>query len=699
MMPLDRSKRHENPVLPLSKGIHPGLLLGNRYQIVRQLGHGGFACTYLAEDTKQLGQPCILKEFTPLLPQTAYDDLQKAEKLLEREADVLYKLQHPQLPHYRELFRVDLDGGGYLFLVQDYEPGQTYRSLLEARKHQGLQFSEVEVCQLLLQILPVLGYIHSMGVIYRDICPDNLILRSSDSLPVLIDAGINQVAATVTSQLCKSAASKPASPVNLLEKLSYSPYEQIQTGIVHPHSDLYALAATMLVLLTSKEPQELIDESTLTWNWQREVNLSPTLGAVLDKMLLPKPSQRYQSASQVLQALSGTPPAGYDAGTRREEDIETWGRGDAKRGKLSTSLRQSLPTTYEHSQTEPDAVSPTQPDDAAIVSPKSASNWPSTAGRILLVLLVVFGAGSLGWWFGNLLLQSRQSIRPQDKTSIATKTPGSTPTSQYPPQEEARRQVLFNRAKDLGINENFLFGNQGLVNQVFNRQHPAGTTTADWRSQWDKTADTLLDALEKHLSPEARRQLGSYTAESRDRAKTEVNKQHLSSRALYDLANATFSQFFPELRGQNFLNQPSGQVWQGLVADKVKAIQAGALVEQMTFSPRVMSKSVSNTLNPGEGKAYASYFAKAQSIKLNLRANPQVLISVYSPTGKTEILTDSSDRTWSGKLPEQGFYEFVVISTASEPVDYQLNVTVKSRTRLRRGVPTRRRRSPTTVVE
>lgn len=686
MMPPNRSKRHENPVLPLSKGIHPGILLGDRYQIVRQLGHDGFACTYLAEDTKKLREPCILKEFTPLLPQTAYDDLQKAEELSKREADVLYKLQHPQLPHYRELFRVNLDGGGYLFLVQDYEPGQTYRSLLEDRKHQGLRFSEVEVCQLLLQILPVLGYIHSMGVIYRDICPDNLILRSSDSLPVLIDVGIKQVAVTVASQLSKSVAGKP-SPVNLLEKLSYAPYEQIQTGIVHPHSDLYALAATVLVLLTSKEPQELIDENTLTWNWQREVNLSPTLGAVLDKMLLPKPSQRYQSASQVLQALSGTPLG--------EDDV--------------VGTRQSLLTTYDHTQPQPDAAAPTQPradtqpqpDAAAILSPKPTSNWSSIVGKILLVLLVIVGAGSLGWWFGNLLLQSRQStLRPQDQRSTATKTPGSTPTSQYPPQEEAQRQVLFNRAKNLGIDEDFLFGNRGLVNQVFYSQHPAGTKTANWRSQWYKTTDTLLDTLDKHLSPEARKQLGSYTAESRDRAKTEVNKQHLSSRALYDLANATFSHLFPELRGQNFLNQPSGQVWQGLVADKVKAVQAGTLVEQMTFSPRVMSKSVSNTLNPGEGKAYASYFAKAQSIKLNLRANPQVLISVYSPTGKTEILTDSSDRAWSGKLSEQGFYEFVVVSTASEPVNYQLNVTVKSRTRLRRrGVPTRRRHSPTTVVE
>jgi serine/threonine-protein kinase len=186
-----------------------------------------------------------------------------------------------------------------------YESDQTYRTLLDARKRQGLRFSEVEVRQLLLQILPVLEYIHSMGVIHQDISPDNLILRSSDCLPLLTNFGlVKQVAATVTSQSNQQAASTPPSPANLVDKLGYAPYDQMQTGMVAPHSDLYALAATVLVLLTSKEPQELIEDNTLTWNWQGEVNLSPTLGAVLDKMLLPRPSKRYQSARQVLQALS-----------------------------------------------------------------------------------------------------------------------------------------------------------------------------------------------------------------------------------------------------------------------------------------------------------------------------------------------------------------------------------------------------------
>ncbi len=105
-----------------------------------------------------------------------------------------------------------------------------------------------------------MAYIHSLGVIHRDISPDNLMLRSSDQLPVLIDfGGVKQVAATVASQYYQTGAI--ASPINgtLLGKIGFAPPEQMQTGVVSTSSDLYALAVTMLVLLTGKQPQELID--------------------------------------------------------------------------------------------------------------------------------------------------------------------------------------------------------------------------------------------------------------------------------------------------------------------------------------------------------------------------------------------------------------------------------------------------------
>jgi serine/threonine-protein kinase len=110
-------------------------------------------------------------------------------------------LQHPQIPRFRELLRINLEGKECLFLVQDHIEGQTYNSLLNSRKQLGLRFTEIETRQLLQQILPVLEYIHSVGVIHRDISPDNLMLRAFEQLPVLIDfGGVKQVAATVASQ-------------------------------------------------------------------------------------------------------------------------------------------------------------------------------------------------------------------------------------------------------------------------------------------------------------------------------------------------------------------------------------------------------------------------------------------------------------------------------------------------------------------
>ena len=144
-------------------------LLGSRYRILRELGRGGFGYTYLAEDVNRFNELCVLKEF---LPQVNDDEaLQKAKQLFEREADVLYQLNHPQIPKFRELLRVHTRGRGRLFLVQDYVEGPTYQELLETRLNSGNRFSEPEVVQLLQQILPVLSYLHNVGVIHRDIAP------------------------------------------------------------------------------------------------------------------------------------------------------------------------------------------------------------------------------------------------------------------------------------------------------------------------------------------------------------------------------------------------------------------------------------------------------------------------------------------------------------------------------------------------
>ena len=293
--------------------LNSGDVLRSRYRILYSLGSGGFSRTYLAEDLNRFNERCVLKEFAPQLEGTFTFILEKAQELFEREAGVLYRLQHPQIPKFQQLFSYQQQDEGFLFLVQDYVEGTTYHALLNQRLETGKTFSESEVRQLLTQVLPILEYIHSMGVIHRDISPDNLILRNRDELPVLIDFGcIKEVEIKTQSQLKKVTASHSIPLVaTALGKAGYSPPEQVERGIVYAHSDLYALAATAVVLLTGKEPQQLIDPNDYRWHWRHEVSplgrsqvtLSPKLEWILSTMLSPHPSDRFGSAAEVSKIL------------------------------------------------------------------------------------------------------------------------------------------------------------------------------------------------------------------------------------------------------------------------------------------------------------------------------------------------------------------------------------------------------------
>jgi serine/threonine protein kinase len=272
-------------------------LLANRYELQQVLGQGGFGRTYLTLDRYRFNEPCVVKEF---LPQHLGEyESQKSRELFEREAKILDRIDHPQIPKFLAYF----EENEQLFIVQEYVKGRTYASVLRERQQHGKAFSELEIINWLKALLPVLSYLHDRQIVHRDISLDNIMLQDESNLPMLIDFGIGSSALVRTHRENSAAATSDPAQQSIVGKIGYAPHEQIWLGQSFPSSDLYALAVTAIVLLTGIDPQTLNDRPSLKGTWHLQANVGTGLVQILNRMLQDTPARRYQSASAVLADL------------------------------------------------------------------------------------------------------------------------------------------------------------------------------------------------------------------------------------------------------------------------------------------------------------------------------------------------------------------------------------------------------------
>ncbi|MEI1377704.1 serine/threonine-protein kinase [Nostoc sp. UHCC 0926] len=280
------------------------LLLDGRYVTIKLLGRGGFGAAFLARDRRIPGmRQCVVKQFQPAGNLTL-NQLQQAQIMFEREAEVLAQLgnDHEQIPDLFAFFPVIVNSlqpgqqDQFFYLVQEYIDGQ---NLEEELVQQG-KFSEQQVLEVLQEILKVLKFVHHRGIIHRDIKPSN-IMRRRDGKLFLLDFG--------AVKLVTNAASGSAASSTGIYSMGFAPPEQMAGGQVFPSTDLYALAITLITLLTNQEAIQLFDAYTNQWKWRSQVTINPRLADILDKMLLPAANQRFQSAQEVLDALSSQPLA------------------------------------------------------------------------------------------------------------------------------------------------------------------------------------------------------------------------------------------------------------------------------------------------------------------------------------------------------------------------------------------------------
>lgn len=273
------------------------LILVGRYLPVKLLGQGGFGAAFLARDRYTPGlRQCVVKQFQPS-GRLSSAQLQTAQELFEREAEVLEQLgsQHPQIPDLFAYFELSVPTSRpgaedkFFYLVQEFIDGQN----LEEELLQKGKLSEAEVLEVFQETLKVLQFVHENGSIHRDIKPSN-IMRHRNGRFYLLDFGAVKYATNAAGGTKASTG---------IYSLGFAPPEQVAGDEVYPSTDLYALAVTCLMLLTGKQTNELFDAYSNTWKWQNYAQPSQQLTDVLNRLLLPLPSQRFQSAAEVLEAL------------------------------------------------------------------------------------------------------------------------------------------------------------------------------------------------------------------------------------------------------------------------------------------------------------------------------------------------------------------------------------------------------------
>ncbi|MBE9223600.1 pentapeptide repeat-containing protein [Cyanobacterium stanieri LEGE 03274] len=285
-----------HPNLKQCKACGSYLVLNDRYRALRKIGKGGFGSTFLGIDLRLPGNPyCVIKQLRPNAEDP--DTFNMALDLFEREAKTLGKIDHPQIPRLLDYF----EDQKKFYLVQTLAKGITLQK--EIQRH-GV-FSENATKRFLVEILPVLKYIHSLKMIHRDIKPANIIRREQDGKLVLIDFGA--VKDQVNTQLAASNYGNTAFTQFAVGTMGFAPPEQLAMRPVYS-SDIYALGSTCLFLLTGKAPKDLsCDEVTGELLWEQEVKVSPNFAKILGQMLEVDLRNRYRMVDEVINDLDMMP--------------------------------------------------------------------------------------------------------------------------------------------------------------------------------------------------------------------------------------------------------------------------------------------------------------------------------------------------------------------------------------------------------
>ena len=320
------------------------LILHKRYVAIKKIGKGGFGTTYLALDIARKNSYCVIKQLEPATENpNAY---KTALDLFNREAKTLAKLDHVQIPKLLNYFEENKQ----FYLIQDFILGKN----LEREVKKGRIYQESSAKKFLRSMLPILKYVHSQKVIHRDIKPGNILQEKKTKTLYLIDFGAvkEQVNTQLMNQNPESAFTKIS-----VGTMGFAPPEQLAMRPVYA-SDIYALGATCIFLLTGKAPKDMCDNATGELAWEQHTNVSPTFARVLNKMLELDVRKRFATVDEVIQSLDLVPYeeelAGSMASFKSKTDATS--KANVTDSKVTDSEEEDVSVASSSSQNLAEAI-------------------------------------------------------------------------------------------------------------------------------------------------------------------------------------------------------------------------------------------------------------------------------------------------------------------------------------------------------
>lgn len=280
-------------ILLNTEASHPmlGNLLEERYQIIQVLSTGTFGRKYIAEDTLSPGNPkCVIKHLKPVSnDQNLWQTVRR--QFINKTHNLKRLGEHDRIPEV--LAYLENDRGFYL--VREFIPGKQLSTLLPTSPRCGKRWKQCQVVDLLQEVLSILEFVHAQGFIHCNIKPNNIIKRASDGKLCAIGFDSIQPVQTPSVNLPEKQDVFSLPPAGYIapEQLAYQP---------QPSSDIFALGAIAIQALSGLHPAQL-QANPNAQKWYEQVRVIDPLITILNQMVSYQCQDRYQSATEALEAI------------------------------------------------------------------------------------------------------------------------------------------------------------------------------------------------------------------------------------------------------------------------------------------------------------------------------------------------------------------------------------------------------------